>query len=294
MTPTDELPPFETRLLAELTDVVEDRQRTAAAERTVVRPRRTRLAVATAGVAAVGLALAVAPGLTRDNGQRAFALRPLEGGVIELDVFDRDLDGEALAAELGEFGIEVVVERMHASPSVVGRAEVFVGTESEPFVPLKDRPGITLPDADGSVPFRVRIDPDEYDGEVLIRFLVETPPGEPYTMAQEVFEPGEVLGGLHCALGEPIRAEQLVPYVEELGLTAVWETIAPDPGGDPAVTYSERVGQVPDGEVMWGYAVDANTVALTVRADGVVLDHEHQPTRLSDVPCTPEQAAAWG
>ncbi len=291
MTPTDELPPFETRLLTELTDVVEDRRHLAATERTVDRPRRTRLAVATAGVAAAALALAIAPGLTGDAGQPAYAIRELPNGVIEVRWFDRDLDGEALAAELAEFGVEVVVERMYASPSLVGQSEVFVGTDSE--LPLQDRSGITLPDPEGSPTFRVLIDPDEYDGEVTIRFLVEPPPGEAYTMAQEVFEPGEALGGLHCALGEPFRAEQLVPYLDDLDLSVVWETIGPDPGGDPETARSEKVDDVPDGEVMWGYAVDDHTVRLEVQLDDARLDPELWPPRLSDDPCTPDQAAAW-
>jgi hypothetical protein len=291
-TPTDELPPFETRLLAELADLVEDRRRAAVTERTVPRLRRTRLAVVTAGVAAAALALAVAPGLTRDSSQPAFAIRELEGGVIELQWFDRDLDGEAVAAELAEFGVEVVVERMYASPSLVGRAEAFVGPGSE--LPLQNRPGITLPDAEGSLTYRVLIDPDEYDGEVLIRFLVEPPPEEEYAMAEEVFEPGEVLGGLHCALGEPIRTEQLVPYLADLGLAVVWSTVTPHHNGENDTMQHDEVDDVPSGEVMRGVAIDAGTVHIEVRPDGVRFPNpaDDRP-RLSDLPCTPDQAAAW-
>jgi hypothetical protein len=291
-TPTDQLPPFETHLLAELTDVVEDRRRTAATERAVVRARRTRLAVATSGVAALALALVVAPGLSRDSGQPAFALRELEDGVIEVRWFERDLDGDALAAELAEFGVEVDVERMSASPSLVGRAEAFVGSDSE--LPLRDRSGITLLDAEGSLPYRVLIDPDEFDGEVLIRFLVEPNPGDAYTMAEEVFKPGEVLGGLHCALGEPLRAEELVPYLDALDLEVVWTTVTPHRDGEDDMVRHEESEVVPDGEVMGGHAIEAGAISLEVRPDGVRFPNPDDGTsRLSNLPCTPEQAAAW-
>jgi hypothetical protein len=283
-TPTDQLPPFETRLLAELTDVVEDRRRAAASER-VVRPRRTRYAVVTAGVAAIAVALAVAPGLTRDGGQRAFALRELPNGVLEVS-YDRDLrDGRALEEELRSHGVDVGVRLVPSSPSAVGAIYGLEAPEQG------TEPGFAWGPDGGEVAFV--IDPELFRGEVTLHLSVAAAPGEPYELREEVFEPGEVLGGLHCALGEPIRADQLVPYLDELDLGVLWETIGPDPDGDPGVAVSEAIDDVPAGEVMWGYALDTDTVEVTVRADGVELDPEHWPTRLSDVPCTPEQAAAW-
>lgn len=284
-TPTDELPPFETRLLAELTDVVAERERTAAAARTPVRRRRTRLAVATAGVAAVATALALAPGLTRDSGQRAFALRELEGGVIEVR-FERDFrDGRALEEELRSLGVDVELLAVPASPSAVGQIHSTEGP------PPGETPGFDW-GLDGS-DTAFTIDPTRFRGKLTFHLAVDPAPGEPYQIRQEVFEPGEVLAGLHCALGEPIRAEQLTPYLDDLGLAAEWALITPDPGGDPSLARVEPVDTVPDGEVLWGYAVDAGTVSFDVRPDGASLDTDHYSPRLSDEACTPEQAAAW-
>lgn len=43
------------------------------------------------------------------------------------------------------------------------------------------------------------------------------------------------------------------------------------PGPSPDVFEHIEVRRVPDGEVLWGYAIDDSTVELTVRPDGVEL-----------------------
>lgn len=293
MTPTDELPPFETRLLAELTDVVEERRRAADAapvhggdsDVATLQPRRTRIAVATAGVAAAGVALAVAPGLVTGGGDPAYAIRELPGGVIEVTMDDLFRDGEALGAELREFGVDVDVVPVPSSPSAVGGVYSLEGPDQAA------EPGFVW-GPDGS-DLSFTIDPERFRGSFVLHLSVAAEPGEEYLLAEEVFEPGEVLGGLHCALGEPVRADQLVPHLAALGLTAEWTTIVPDPGGDPGVSFGERVASVPDGEVVSGYAVDATTVRFEVRPDGVSFAGDEFAPRLSDVPCTPDQAAAW-
>jgi hypothetical protein len=284
VTPTDELPTFERRLLAELTDVVEERQR-AAVERPSIGARRPRLLAAAAGVAAVAVAIALVPGATRDGGIPAYALREVEGGVLEVR-FDTDFrDGRALEAELRSYGVDVEILTVPASPSAVGQIH---GTEGP--VPGEE-PGFSWGRDGDDTAFL--IDPARFRGRLTFHLAVEPEPGEAYSIREEVFEPGEVLGGLHCALGEPLRAEQLVPYLDDLGLDVVWHTIRPHPDGDPGMAIVDEVADVPDGEVMWGYAVDADTVSFDVRPDGAVFDPAYYAPRLSDVPCTPDQAAAW-
>lgn len=294
MTTTDELPPFETRLLAELTDVVEGRQLAATAEADATRPdanvdvlapRRTRIAVATAGVAAAGVAIAIAPGLVTGGGDPAYAIRELPGGVIEVRMDELFRDGDALGAELREFGVDVDVVPVPSSPSAVGGVYSLEGPEQG------EEPGFVWGPDGGDVSFT--IDPEQFRGSFVLHVSVAAEPGEAYLVAEEVFETGEVLGGLHCALGEPVRAEQLVPYLDDLGLTAEWWTTVPDPDGDPDVTFSEQLDEVPAGEVTAGYAVDADTVRFTVRPDGVRFPDGAAPPRLSDEPCTPDQVAAW-
>lgn len=284
MTTTDELPPFETRLLATLTDVVEERRSAVVAAPALARPRRTRAAVATAGVAAVALALVVAPGVTGGNGARAFDVRELQNGHIEV-YWDRHLrDGRALQAELQEVGVDVEIVPTPASPSAVGSVVSYGG-------PALDEPGFEWGRAGSELVFT--IDPEVFRGTVELHLAVEAMPGETYDIAEPVFQPGEILGGLHCAIGEPVRTEQLVPHLDGLGVDVIWETVVPDPAGDPAVAVGEEVDEVPTGQVLWGHAQDPETVRLHVLPDGASLDAEHYPPRISDVPCTPEQAAVW-
>lgn len=280
-----ELPPFEHRLLSELSDVVEERRRVAepTEARHQRRTPRPRLAAVLGGVAVVAVALSIAPGLTRDGGSAAFAIRELPNGVIEVDYATDFRDGRALEAELRSFGVDVRIVAVPSSPSAVGAVhglEVGASTET---------PGLTWGPDGGTLAFS--IDPEVFQDDITLHLSVDAEPGERYELSEEVFEPGEVLGGLHCALGEPLRAADVAPYLDELGLTATWILGQPVPG-EPDSLQDEVVDDVPDGEVLWGYATDDASVELTVVADGVNLSEHWQP-RLSDAPCTAEQAASW-
>ncbi|HEX2028562.1 MAG TPA: hypothetical protein VHF25_11270 [Nitriliruptorales bacterium] len=247
-------------------------------------PQRRRILALAAGIAVVAATLAVAPGLVFDKGSRAFAIRELPNGVLEVEMSSGMRDGHALAAELREYGVESDIELVAASPSMVGQVTVFNQTGGE-YIPE----GMTLP-ADGSDVWVMTIDPAVFRERLTIEIAVQPDQGQPYTMAAEVFTPGEVLGGLHCALGEPVRAADVASYVTELGLTPIWEVVSPT--DDPSLTRHTQVEDVPEGEILSGYAVDTTTVRFNVRLDGVTLSEGWAP-RLSDIPCTAEQAAAW-
>jgi hypothetical protein len=289
VTRTDELPPFETRLLCELTDVVEGRRRADADARrqrpVATRWASTRWAVAATGVAAVAAALLIAPAVSRDTATGAFAVREAEDGVLVIR-FEHDFrDGRALERELRSYGVDVAIRAVPASPSAVGQ---IYGTEGP--VP-GGTPGFDWgPDGSDTA---FTIDPAVFRGQLTFTLAVEPAPGEAHGIKEEAFEPGEPLGGLHCALGEPVRAEQLVPHLDAAGLGVRWEVLTPDPGGDPGIARHETVDEVPAGEVMWAYAVDSSTVEVTVAPDGAAFDPDYYSPRLSDVPCTPDQVAAW-
>jgi hypothetical protein len=120
---------------------------------------------------------------------------------------------------------------------------------------------------------------------VTLEVAVPSQNGEAYQLREEVFEPGEALSGLQCALDTPLRAADVAARLPGLGLTGQWNII--DPGSVTSDGYHEtRVGQVPDGAILWGYAVDAKTVEFTVAPDGTPLDG-FPPAHLSDTPCTP-------
>lgn len=244
-----------------------------------VRPR----ALALAAMAALALLAVTVTPWAPGGSTRAFAVRPLPGGVIEVDWATDFRDGRALEAALRGYGIDIVIDPVPSSPTGVGTVVAFRAGDGR----LEAVPGLTFA-PDGS---RFMIDPMVFQGPLTLQLGVEPRDGEAYRFREEVFEPGEVLGGLHCAAGTPLRAADVASRLPA-GIVAEWELALPIDGRDDGVAQMTPVDGVPDGEVLWGYAIDARTVALTVRPDGTVLPEGFEP-RLSDVPCTPEQAAAW-
>lgn len=240
-----------------------------------------RRALVAAAVVLVAVALAVIPGMLSDGGS-AFAVRQLPDGVLEIEMGNQFRDGEALAAELREYGVGVDIDTVPSSPSLVGQVWVHNQTGGD-YIPE----GMMI-SPDGSSNPKMTIDPDVFRERVTIKMHVAAAPGERYTTAEEVFEPGEVLGGLHCALGQPLRVADVVPHLERLGLHAEWNvgTLTPESGFLP-------VDETPKGTIVSGYAVDASTVRFDVDPDDVTLPPARSRPRLSDVPCTPDQADAW-
>lgn len=254
---------------------------------TKARARRRKVrwigAVAAAAVAAV--VVVVAPW----GSSPAYAIRHLPDGVIEVDWVKDLRNGDDIARELRSFGIDVDVVVSPVSPSMVGQvvSTALPGREPGPV------DGITWGDDGSEDVFTWQIDPYVFEGPLRIELGVEAKVGEPYTVAGEVFEPGEVLGGLHCVLGEPLRADRVAPYLDRLGLTAEWDVVSAVPGRTDAFQ-EKTVEAVPNGEVLWGYAVDSGTIRFSVRPDGVDPSGIDGPEpRLSDVPCTPEMSTGW-
>ncbi len=130
--------------------------------------------------------------------------------------------------------------------------------------------------------FHWTIDPRVFHERLTIQLAVAAREGEPYMLSMVVFQPGEVLGGLHWALGKPVRAQDLVPYLARLGITPVWTVVYPT--DDPSVTQSERVSDVPDGEILTGNALDDSTVEFQVVPDGVTLAHDRPAQFFEDRP----------
>ena len=127
-------------------------------------PRRAlRLA---AGTAVAAVALVLAQGVFSD-GSRAFAVKQLPDGVVEVDAFAQFRDGDALAAELREYGIDVKITTLPSSPSLVGEVEVFApgGGDSIPA-------GLSF-GADGTPEvFQLRIDPSRFTGALTLELHV--------------------------------------------------------------------------------------------------------------------------
>lgn len=246
-------------------------------------PRRAlRLAL---GVAIVAAVLVLSQGLMSE-GDRAFAVKQLPNGVLEIDASTQLRDGEALAAELREYGIDVDIRTVPSSPSVVGGVAVFAPGGGD-YIPE----GLSYGGPPGTPEtFKMLIDPAVFREKLTIELHVAPRDGERYLLAASVFEPGEVLGDLHCALGEPIRTEELIPYVDELELTPLWLVITPT--DDPSITNSEQVSTPPPGRVLSAHPHDPSTVEFQVLADGVTLP-DFYFSEYSGSPCTPAAASAW-
>ena len=259
---------------------------TEPARTTRARPQRASRHVLTlaAGAAFVAVVLVLVQGVF-SNGSRAFAVKELPNGVVEVDVLAQFRDGDALAAELRQYGIDVMITTVPSSPSLVGEVEVFAPGGGD-YIPE----GLSF-GADGTPEvFNLKIDPNLFTEQLTIELHVAAREGERYLLATSVFEAGEVLAGLHCAVGEPLRAEDMAPYLADLGLTPVW--LAVSPTDDPSITNEEEIPGIPNGQVLSGFARDAANVEFKVLLDGVTLPDIYGAD-LSDVPCTPEQAAAW-
>lgn len=253
------------------------------AQATVLSRTPRRVLKLAAGPAVVAAALVVVQVLF--NSTPAFAVQQLPNGLIEVNASTEFRDGQALAAELRAYGIDIEITVIPSSPSAVGQVAVFQPGGGD-YIPE----GLTFGKEGTSNVFNWTIDRELFTERLTVEMHVAAREGEPYVIAEEVFEPGEVLGGLHCALGQPLRAQDVAPYLSDLGITPVWLVISPT--DDPTITYEEQVQEVPNGQVLWGYAQDATTIQFTVLPDGVKLS-EGYTARLSDIPCTSDQAAAW-
>lgn len=249
--------------------------------------RWRRLAVIAAALTVAAVAMTMIPSLF-SGGTRAYAIKQLPNGVIVVDWSADSFspDADAIAADLRQYGVDVQITTIPASPSMVGQVTATFPNEGSTAGPP---PGLTIGNEGTPEAFTWTIDPLVFHGPVTLEVAVPPEDGQPYVVRGEVFEPGEVLGGLQCALGTPPRAADVAARLPDLGLTGEWNII--DPASVTPDGYREtRVDHVPDGVILWGYAVDARTVEFTVAPDGTPLD-EFPPA--VDVPCTPGQATRW-
>jgi hypothetical protein len=217
--------------------------------RTVQRPAARRRAVLVAALAIAGLVVAV-PGVLPGPDTAAYAVRHLPDGLLEVS-WDGDLDGEALAATLREYDVDVRVETEPVSPSMVGQVSGLGPLEQQGNAVFEW--GANASETESSF----TLDPTAFSGTFYLLIDRAAEPGERYAAAAEAFTPGEVLSGLQCSVDLPLRSEVLAAHLDRLGQTAVWNVVD--------VSSSDAV---PQGEVLNVHAIDAETVDVMVRLDG--------------------------
>jgi hypothetical protein len=245
--------------------------------------RPLRLAVAAAAIFTLA---AAATTMFSSETSSVFAISQTADGLIHVNVLNPTAgvgDGNALARYLRDRGIDTDVATVAASPSMVGHVEIA----------SVDGPtdGIDVGGADGTAGvFDWTIDPTRFNGTLLVTIYVQGKNGEEFGAAESIFEPGEKLGGLHCALGEPMRAADVERYLDQVGLTPIWSVVTPT--DDPTITNSEIVDTVPDGIVLSGYALNDTTAQFTVLRDGTTLS-QRIVGEISETPCTPDAASPW-
>lgn len=310
---------FRHTLLQELTSVVEGRA-TALTPRqavTAVPGRRglARLSAAVAGIAVLSIAASVA--LVGRSAPQAFAVTRLPDGRIEISVQEDFDDAAALEAELLAAGIEVEVEEVPASPSMVGKvADAYF---LDPETGYGGETGVFSQNA-GNAVFEesLVVDPAATDDILHLAVGVATPPEQFYGYggAASPFAPGEALDGLHCVLGEePHTVGELAPHLERLGLRVDWHSRLTEPG-ELYGAMEPHAGVPPLGEeVEWVELASPETVTVA-SVDVAVREHfdaeigdavaiipdpmtgewipaSELPTLAERFPCTPELAARW-
>ncbi|HEV2071829.1 MAG TPA: hypothetical protein VGR26_18760 [Acidimicrobiales bacterium] len=299
---TDQLPGFEERLLTELRQVVEERQRGSAgtaapalAVRPPSMPARRRLLVPAAAALVVLLAVGVigiaAP---RSSDASTYSMETLPSGQIHV-VLAPDFDeAERLRTELEDAGVTVQPVTITAAPALVGAIEILpLGTHGWPGA-ASEPDGLEVGDGE------FWIDPQRYDGFVELLVYVAPPPGEPWQQAPSVFHPEEPLGGLPCSLDGPLTTEALEAAARQIGIEKFnWLAEAGDPTGDEVRL--DESAERPDGEVLAASLRAPGELEVLVRPTDLVerFGHVGPPSmslNLHDAEqpaCTPELAARW-
>ncbi len=298
---TEELPGFEERLLSELRQVVEERQRgrpgTTAprlAPRPPSIPPRRRLLVPAAAalvVLAAGVVGIVVPGSSHAS---TYSMETLPSGRIHV-VLAPDFDeAERLRDELENAGVTVQPVTITAAPALVGAIEILPLGQHGWSVTASKPDGLEVGDGE------FWIDPQRYEGSVELLVYVAPRPGEPWQQAPSVFHPDEPLGGLPCSLDGPLTTEALEAAARQVGIERfTWLAQAGDPTGNEVRL--DESAERPEGEVAAAMLRAPGKLEVFVRPTDVVerFGHVGPPSMnlnlhgTEEPACTPELAARW-
>jgi hypothetical protein len=203
---------------------------------------RRRWRVAVAATAASALAVVVLVGVEALAPPAAAGIEFARGdGYLVARVVDLRADPDAMRAAFRERGLDVDLELVPVSPSLVG--EIVASSESEPGIEDIPDPARGCPAEPRCGPIGLRI-PIDWDGEAQIVLGRAARPSETYVSAGDAFAPGEAL---HCAtglIGATVARARAV--LDRRGLAVIWHV---DEEVDGEVV--GRIVDSPDGILDW-------------------------------------------
>jgi len=290
-----DIPMFKAQLLDELRSEL-DTPTTAPASvidldnRRTPRNQSTLLKIAAGAVVLAG-AGAIAVGGSTDS--PAFALSESSDGIITVTWDDDFADGPALEQSLRDAGVDISVNFLNASPSLVGQVMSIAPTDPDVLAT-----GFTYDDN------AMVIDTSQVTGEYTID--IGAAADGPYDAFGSAFDRDEVLDGLSCAVPNPMQVSDIAPFVADQDLEVVWllnrVVDAPaigDPGPDEIGDYipfglqSETVDSAPTGLVLSARSPEPGSITIEVLAEGESPDQARAFFENPTDPCTPDRAARW-
>jgi len=291
-----DIPVFKAQLLDELRSELDTQTEasTSVIELDKRRPRRHRSAILKVAAAAVVLAGAGAITTGGSNDSPTFALTESANGIITVTWDDGFTDGAALAQSLRDAGVDINVNFLSASPSMIGNLQSIAPTDSDVLAT-----GFTY-DNNAMV-----IDTSQVTGEYRIDIGIAS--DDPWELTGSAFDHDEVLDGLPCAVPAPMQASDIAPLIADRGLDVVWilnrvVDAPPEIGerGDdqvgpfnPFTLAGGIVDSAPAGLVLYAMSFEPGSVEITVLAEGESPDKVPELTESPSVACTPERAARW-
>jgi hypothetical protein len=177
-----------------------------------------------AGVAALLLALSVVLPSGSPGGAKgaAAAISFTENGnYIDAVIKDPLADSKTLKAAFEQHGLDITLQLLPVSPSIVGSFVELDTSGGEPAIEtlFDDQADCTAP---GSIscPIGLRI-PLDFDGQANITLGRAGEPGEEYASANDGFASGELL---HCSGLRGMTVQDALAKLRQLGVTGVWRS----------------------------------------------------------------------
>ncbi len=147
-------------------------------------------------------------------------------GYIDATIDDPSAPAESMEAAFVQYGLNITVNVIPASPSLVGTI-TFMDTPSS-FKPIYGPEGsCLLPGGATRCVIGMRV-PSDFSGSATIVVDGTAAPGQAYSSVNDALAPGEVL---HCSGIRGMSVSEAAPILQKLGVTPIWRTYD---GTDPA------------------------------------------------------------